>query len=393
MHYLGILDARTREDVSEKSLNRGLLFFLNRSDMNRIMANLGEFFSEIFGLNQLASEIIASLIIFAFAIIVGWIVYYVFRRYFSRWAKRTKSNLDDEMLRNIRAPIFLLATLIGAYYGLGTLTFLKPYSLLMTAAFLVAEILLVTLVIIRVTNVLVSWYAEKSAKLGRRVSNHILFILKRIIQVTVYFFAFLAILVAFNIDLSSLVVGLGVGGIAIALALQNVLGDAFSAFSIYFDRPFEIGDFIVVGDYSGTVKKIGIKSTRLQLLQGEELIISNRELTATSVRNFRKLKKRRVTFAISVSCDTSLSKLEKIPDMISNIIKNTELVDFDRVHFTEFGDFSFNFEVVYYLKTNDYGKYMDTQQAINFAILEAFEKEGIEMPFPTQTIFLNKKEN
>jgi len=361
--------------------------------MNRIMVNLVELFSEIFGLNELACEIVASLIIFAFAIIVGWIVYYVFRRYLSRWAKKTKTNLDDEILCNIRAPIFLLAILVGAYYGLGTLTFLKPYSLLMTAAFLIAEILLITLVIIRVTNVLVSWYAEKSAKSGRRMSNHILFILKKIIQVTVYFFAFLAILVAFNIDLSGLVVGLGVGGIAIALALQNVLGDAFSAFSIYFDRPFEIGDFIVIGDYSGTVKKIGIKSTRLQLLQGEELVISNRELTAASVRNFRKLKKRRVTFTISVSCDTPLSKLKKIPDMTSNIIKNMELVDFDRVHFTEFGDFSFNFEVVYYMKTNNYVKYMDTQQAINFAILEAFENEGIEMPFPTQTIFLDKKEN
>ncbi|MCW3993646.1 MAG: mechanosensitive ion channel family protein, partial [Candidatus Bathyarchaeota archaeon] len=160
---------------------------------------------------------------------------------------------------------------------------------------------------------------------------------------------------------------------------------------IYFDKPFEIGDFIVVGDYSGTVKQVGIKSTRLQLLQGEELVISNKELTTASVRNFKKLKKRRIIFTLGVTYDTPLKKLQKIPEMISKIIEKMELAELDRVHFKKIGDFSLNFEVVYYLKVGDYVKYMDTQQEINFAIIEAFEKEGIEMAFPTQTIFLNKK--
>jgi len=359
--------------------------------MNMVVAGLGGSIHEYFDLSQLASEISVSVIVFALAIVVGWLVYFVFKRYLTRWAEETETKLDDAILRNIKAPILLFAVLVGAYYGLNFLTFLKPYSELLTAIFTIAEILIVTLVIIRVTNVLVSWYAEKSAERGEEMSGHILFVLKKLIQVVVYIFAFLAILVAFEIDLSGVVVGLGVGGIAIALALQNVLGDVFSAFSIYFDRPFEVGDFIVVGDYMGTVKKIGIKSTRLQLLQGEELVMSNRELTTAKVRNFRKLKKRRIVFTVSVSCDTPLKKLKKIPDMIRKIIEKMDLVKFERVHFTEFGDFSLNFLVVYYMDTDDYGKYMDTQQEINFAIMEAFEKEGIEMPFPTQTIFLNKK--
>ena len=223
------------------------------------------------------------------------------------------------------------------------------------------------------------------------MSEHILFILKKIVNAAIFLFAFLIILDVFDVNLSGAVVGLGVGGIAIAFALQNVLSDVFSAFSIYFDRPFEIGDFIIVGDYAGTVKKIGIKSTRVQLLQGEELVLANSVLTTTSVRNFKKLRKRRIIFHFGVTYDTPIEKLKKIPDMVRKIVDGNELATVDRIHFKEFGDFSLNFEIVYYMNSKDYAKYMDTQQEINFAIKEAFEKEGIEMAFPTQTIFLNRQ--
>jgi small-conductance mechanosensitive channel len=171
------------------------------------------------------------------------------------------------------------------------------------------------------------------------------------------------------------------------LALQSILSDALSAFSIYFERPFEIGDFIVVGDYAGTVNKIGMRSTRLQLLQGEELIISNKELTTNAVRNFKKLKKRRITFTVQVSCDTPIEKLKKIPQIIAEIIKEIKMTELGTVHFRQFGAFSFDFEVVYYVKTGDYTRYLDIQQKINFEILEEFAKEKIEMPYPTQKVF------
>lgn len=359
--------------------------------MNVTMASLAKLIQGYFNLGQLTSEIIASVIVFVVAVVVGWVVYFIFERYFTRWAVKTKTKLDDAVLRNIKAPVYFFVILVGAYYGLGCLTDLQPYSELLTAIFNVAGILLVTFIVTRVINVLVSWFAEKNAKRGKRMSEHVLFVLKKLIQMFVFVFAFLAILATFKVDLSGVVVGLGVGGIAIALALQTVLSDVFSAFSIYFDKPFEIGDFIVVGDYSGTVKKIGIKSTRLQLLQGEELVISNRELTTVSVRNFKKMKKRRIVFALGVTCDTPLEKLRKIPEMISKIIETMELAELDRVHFKAIGDFSLNFEVVYYMKVRDYVEYLNTQQKINFAIVEAFEREGIEMAFPTQTIFLNKR--
>jgi MscS family membrane protein len=353
------------------------------------MASLAEVIQDLLNLGQVESEIAAFLITFGAAIVTGWIIYVIFRRYLVRWARSTRTNIDDEILRNIKAPVVLLALLLGAYYGLQSVTFLAPYAGAIALVFTLAQILIVAFIAARILDVLVSWLAERARRRGR-VSQHLLYILRQIIRAIVYLAAFLAVLVVFNVDLSGLVVGLGVGGIAIALALQNVLSDVFSAFSIFFDRPFEVGDFIVVGDYSGTVKKIGIKSTRLQILQGEELVISNKELTTTSLRNFRKLKRRRIVFTIGVDVNTPLAKLKKIPAIVADIISPMGQAELDRVHFKEFGEFSLNFEVVYYMKSPDYAQYMDTQQEINFAIIAAFEREGIEMPFPTQTIRLHQ---
>ncbi len=355
--------------------------------MFSVTFSLSEFLRQYVGLSQIVSEVIAFAFTLTLAIAIAWIGHSIFKRYLVRWAAKTQTHLDDAILRNVRAPIFLLAILFGLYYGLAGVASLQDYSQEVSMAFTVGQILVVTFIITRITNVLISWYAEQSVKRGTNVSNHILFILRKVLQIVVYVFTFLIILWVFNIDLSGVVVGLGVGGIAIALALQNILSDALAAFSLYFDRPFEIGDFIVVGDYAGTVKKIGMKSTRIQLLQGEELVISNKELTSEAVRNFKKLKKRRITFTVQVSCDTPIEKLKKIPEIISEIIKKIKGTQIGTVHFRQFGEFSFDFDIVYYVKTGNYNKYLDIQQRINFEILEEFEKEKIEMPYPTQKIF------
>jgi small-conductance mechanosensitive channel len=361
--------------------------------MFSITLALSNLLHQYLGLSQIISEIIAFALIFTLAIVIAWIGHSLFKRYLCRWTRRTKTNLDDEILRNVRAPIFLLAILFGLYYGLTGIASLQAYSGDIATAFTVGEILVATFTITRVINVLISWYAEQSVKRGRQVSNHILFILRKVLQIVIYVFALVIILGVFGQNLSGIVVGLGVGGIAIALAIQNILSDALTAFSIYFDHPFEIGDFIVVGDYAGTVTKIGIISTRIQLLQGEELVISNKNLISTSVRNFKKLQRRRIVFTVKVTSETSVEKLKKIPQIIANIINKTELTQLDRVHFRDFGDFSLDFEVVYYISTGDYNKYMDIQQQINYGILEEFDRKKIEMAYPTQKIFyVNEKD-
>ncbi|MCW4006260.1 MAG: mechanosensitive ion channel family protein [Candidatus Bathyarchaeota archaeon] len=280
--------------------------------------------------------------------------------------------------------------ILGIEYALQPLSFLQPYRDTLNELFTVLQILLGAFALTRVSNILADWYADRNKLIAGKSSKHILFILKKAVQAVIFIFAFLIILSVFNIDLSGAIVGLGVGGIAIAFALQTVLSEFFSTFSIYFDRPFEIGDFIVVGDYSGTVKNIGIRSTRLQLLQGEELVISNKELTEHSVRNFRKLEKRRVTFNLGVTYDTSSEKLRKIPLIIKEIFDKIEFAELDRVNFTEFADYSLKYLVIYYVNSSDYGTYLDTQEKINLAIKEAFECEGIEMAFPTSTVYINK---
>ncbi|MCW4009294.1 MAG: mechanosensitive ion channel family protein [Candidatus Bathyarchaeota archaeon] len=355
----------------------------NGTDISRLI-------QDTLHLNTAASEILAAIIVFSIVAVVGWVAYYVFCKYFSAWAKKTDTTLDDDILRNVKWIALLLIVIIGTYNALNSLTFTAAYASLIQNVFTIVSILLVAFAITRVANVLADWFAQRQTKRNPDLNHHMFFILKKLMQVIVLAAALISILYALGYNLSGLVVGLGVGGIAIALAAQNILSDVFSAFSIFFDRPFEIGDFVVIGDQSGTVTNIGMKSTRIRLLQGEELVIPNKELTSAQIRNFKKLEKRRINFKIGVTYDTSVEKLKKIPDMVRKIIDAQEYADSDRVHFYEYGDFSLKFEIVYYVLVSDYTKYMDTQQAINFAIKEAFEKEGIEMAFPTQTIFLNK---
>jgi small-conductance mechanosensitive channel len=361
-----------------------------------VLLNLGDIINQLFRdnriiINSLVGESIAAVILFTLSLLIGWIVYHLFEHYFSRWAKKTKTSLDDEIIKNTKQPIYFFVIIIGFYYAIDQLSIVKPYQYYVTQIFLVAEVFLIAYIITRIINVILSWYAERIVKTGKKaLSSNILLVFKKLLHVFVYIFAFLYLLYVSKIDLSGAVVGLGVTGIAIAFALQSILGDTFSAFTIYFDRPFEIGDYIIIGNYEGTVTNISMKSTRLKLLQGEELVISNKEITGGSLRNFKKMENRRVAFSIAVTYDTPLVKLKKIPSLLKKIVESCDNVEFQRVHFKELGTFSLNFEVVYILKSPDYVKYLDTQQTINYSIKEVFEKEKIDLSFPTQTIMVNQ---
>jgi len=193
-------------------------------------------------------------------------------------------------------------------------------------------------------------------------------------------------------NISAVVAGLGISGIAVALAAQTILGDLFNYFVILFDRPFKRGDFVIIDDFLGVIVHIGIKTTRIQSLWGEELVFSNTDLTSSRIKNYKKMEKRRVLFKLGVTYQTTSEQIKKIPQIIRGIIEKVEDTIFDRAHFQSYGDFSLDIESVYYVIGNDYNKYMDIQQQINFAIKEAFEKEGIEFAYPTRTLFVNKEE-
>lgn len=189
-------------------------------------------------------------------------------------------------------------------------------------------------------------------------------------------------------DITALIAGLGIGGVAVALAAQNILGDLFASVSIVLDKPFVVGDFIIVDDLLGTVEYIGVKTTRLRSLSGEQLVLSNNDLLKSRIRNYKRMYERRVVFKLGVVYQTPHEKLSAISAMLREIVEHQENVRFDRAHFASYGDFALIYEVVYYVKTPDYYLYMDTQQSINLEIYRRFKEEGIEFAYPTQTLFL-----
>ena len=194
-----------------------------------------------------------------------------------------------------------------------------------------------------------------------------------------------------GVNITALVAGLGVGGIAMALAVQSILGDVLNSISIVLDKPFEVGDFIIVGEYLGTVEHIGIKTTRVRSLQGEQIVFSNTDLINSRIQNFKRMEERRILFTFTVVYQTPAEKLEVIPDMVREIIESTERARCDRVHFKSYGDSALIFEVVYYVNTRDYNVYMDIQQTINLDLFRRFEQEGIEFAYPTQTLYVHQE--
>ncbi|MEJ2691465.1 MAG: mechanosensitive ion channel family protein [Candidatus Thiodiazotropha sp.] len=193
-------------------------------------------------------------------------------------------------------------------------------------------------------------------------------------------------------NVSALIAGLGVGGIAVALAVQNILGDLFASLSILIDKPFVVGDFLIVDDYMGSVEHVGLKTTRIRSLSGEQLVISNSDLLKSRLRNYGRMYERRVAFNIGVTYGTSREQLRKIPDIMRSAIERQEQTRFDRSHFSKYGEYALMFETVYYVLQADYNLYMDIQQAINLEINEAFEALGIEFAYPTRTLMVHNQE-
>ncbi len=278
-------------------------------------------------------------------------------------------------------------------------------GLWLTASFIVHEpwlvvalrwltVVLVTYYLIRVLQSLVDYgvdrFSVEREEKGEGTSAAAIKLMGRMVKILLWVIGSIIVFQNLGYNISALAAGLGIGGLAIAFALQNVLGDVFASFSIYFDRPFEIGDFIIVGSDMGIVQHIGIKSTRVQTLQGQELVISNRELTETRVHNYRKMERRRIVFNFGVEYGTPEDKLARIPEMVKEIVNRQEEAEADRVHFKAFGAYSLDFEAVYYINNRDYARYMDIQQDINLEMKKKFAEEGIAFAFPRQDVFLVK---
>ncbi len=328
----------------------------------------------------------------ALAILLGFLIFFKYfkNRLFKalkRWSDKTQTDLDNEFIQ-------FGEEIPDSLYFFGALFFALQ---VITVHELVTTIVQTILVIIvfywatKVSSQIIQYSLYKLAKkkgANKKEKSTTYFALNLIAKIALWSTGLLLILSNLGINITAFAASLGIGGIAVALAVQNILGDIFSSFTLYFDKPFEIGDYIIVGNHEGTVKRVGLKSTRISALQGEEIVISNKELTSTRVHNFKKMKRRRIAFQIGVTYDTKPEKLEKIPQLVQKIMESIDLVDFDRTHFKEFAPSSLTFEIVYFISSNVYKEYMDKQHEINIAILKAFAKEKIEMAFPTRTVHL-----
>lgn len=304
------------------------------------------------------------------------------------WASKTATTVDDfivTLLQKSIVPILYFGAFYLSVQHLKLLPFIKKIIdglgvVIITGIAIWAMVALVNYVVLTV------WLKGETSEIRARSLKGVVSLIKIVIWSTGIIF----LLDNLGYKISAVIAGLGIGGVAVALAAQTVLGDLFSHFAILFDRPFEIGDFIIVGDFMGTVEHIGIKTTRLRSLGGEQLIFSNTDLTNSRVSNYKRMDKRRVLFSVGITYQTTTSQLKEIPGIIKNIITNTKDTVFDRAHFFSYGDFSLIIEVVYYVLDADYNKYMDIQQEINFAIKQEFEKQKIEFAYPTQTLYVNK---
>ena len=194
-----------------------------------------------------------------------------------------------------------------------------------------------------------------------------------------------------GIEATALITSLGIGGVAVALAVQNILGDLFASLSISLDKPFVIGDLIGIGDFRGRVENIGLKTTRISSLSGEQIIVSNSDLLNSRIRNYKHMTERRVSFTIGIACETPYEKVKEIPGILEEIISAQDNVRFDRAYFSSYGNFTFDFDVLYHVLDADFSTHMKAKQNINLEILKRFEEEGITMPYPTQHVYLTEE--
>ncbi len=214
---------------------------------------------------------------------------------------------------------------------------------------------------------------------------------QRMFGIIIWSIGLLMVLANLGVNVTTLIASLGISGIAIAFALQHILGDIFSSFSIFFDKPFAEGDYVVVGEEEGEIKSIGLKTTRITALGGEEIVMSNKELTESCIHNYGKLKSRRIQFITKVAFDTPLKKLQIVDDILKAAIEGQKICEFDRVWFKKINDSSYDFETVYYVNSDDYMDYVIVQEKINWIIVKEFEKSGIEFSLPTSVKIAYKK--
>lgn len=345
---------------------------------------------KIFFQNSLSQWLYTGITIFALLLLVKLLELFINKK-LTFWTKRSTTKWDDYVVEAFKTFILPLLYIAVIYFPLKQLVLPELLQNIFHFAFISCLTFFSIRFIAAAIRKLIYFYidAQDDNESKRKQARGLIIIINVII--TIAGIVFLADNLGYNV--TTLIAGMGIGGIAIALAAQNILGDLFCYFSIIFDKPFEIGDYVVIDDKSGTIEQIGIKTTRVRNLEGDQLVFSNADITGARLHNYKKMQQRRIVFSIGVVYGTSHQKLKEIPDLVKSIIAQEQRATFNRGHLKSMGDFSINFEFVYYIATADYNEYMDIQQDIYLHIYKIFEEQQIEFAFPTQTLFVEQTNN
>lgn len=340
--------------------------------------------------NSVQAYLIAVGIVFLGVVVIKLLKGFALKR-LRKFAAVTQTRIDDLILEMLEKGVIPLLYIVLVYIALRTLS-LSPFlgRSLKVAMAVVTVFFVVRILTMGISSLLEYYFAKQGKAEAKNAMNGVMII----IQIVLWLFGLVFLLGNLGFDIGSILAGLGIGGIAIALAAQNILGDIFAYFSILFDRPYEVGEFLIVGERLGTVTYIGVKTTRIQSLSGEELSFSNHNMLNEWIHNYSRMDKRRVVFGFNVSYDTPAEKLERIPEVVKEIILAQNKVELDRVHFAQFKEYYLYFEAVYYSMEPGYTEYMDKQQRINLAIYRSFEEMGVKFAFSTtRNVILHSGEN
>ncbi len=307
---------------------------------------------------------------------------YVILKRLKTWSASTSATWDDLLVLGIERLVVPILYVGSLYFAISTLQLSpkadKVIHIIYMAALTFCVLRLVSAVFRRIL-MRVTKHRNEQGEEEQSVSG-----LMIVLNIVIWILGIIFLIDNLGYNVTTLITGLGIGGIAVALAAQTILGDLFSYFAIFFDKPFEIGDSITIGDQSGTVEKIGIKTTRIRTLSGDQLVCSNSDLTNSRVNNFKRLETRRIVFILRVVYNTPPEVLEEIPGLVKVIIDKQPQVEYSRGHLADLADWSINFEFVYTVLSPEYGIYMDVQHAIYLEILKVFKEKSISFAFPTQ---------
>ncbi|MCM5528172.1 mechanosensitive ion channel family protein [Parasegetibacter sp. NRK P23] len=303
-----------------------------------------------------------------------------------KFSANTTSNIDDILIQIVEKSILPIVNVAAVYAALHYLTLSARTSQVARIALSVVMTYFAIKLITTVLSHILTGYMRRQDKWEEKQTQVKGIMI--VVNIVVWALGIVFLLDNLGFDITAVITGLGIGGVAIALASQAILADLFSYFVIFFDRPFELGDFVVVDDKNGIVEHVGVKTTRIKTLSGEQLVFSNTDLTNSRIHNYKKMARRRVLFKIGIVYNTDTALLKEAPGIIKEIIVKQENATFDRSHFMNFGNFSLDIETVYFIESPDYNIYMDIHQAVLTEIFETFNTKGISFAFPTQTLFM-----